>query len=479
MKSWTTDSRWKAEALHRNRRRDDARTNLVVIVLDTVRAKETVPFGKNLTPAVATLAQEGTEYRHAYADAPWSLPSHASLFTGTNPSTHRTNGRSPQLNPDLTTVAEAFSEAEYETVAVSNNTWVSDEFGFDRGFESFLHGWDTTEIPSVGLGALSVENHRSRGDTRADKTTRWIEEWIATRDDSRPFFLFANYIDAHLRYSPPRKYVEDELPAGYSYERALEIPQDPRRYDVGETPISDEEFDVLRALYRGEIAYLDANIEAIVTRLRACEEWDDTVLVITADHGENIGEHGFLGHQYNIFDTLLHVPLLITGGGFSGGRPTDRLVQLSDLAPTLLDEFGIQAPTAREQFQGLSFHPRSEDPARAYSCSEYIVPQPSIEELERRFGPLPAELSRYDRSLFAIRTHRHKLIRSSDGRRTMYNVENDPGETRDITGRKPTAEATLGRQLADRIRVDGPSTSSSAASISTESKERLRDLGYL
>jgi arylsulfatase A-like enzyme len=463
----------------KTRHRADVRANLFVIVLDTVRAMETVPLEEALTPTMATLAKEGMEFRRAYADAPWSLPSHASLFTGTNPSTHRTNGRNPRLDSELPTIAEVFSEAEYETVAVSNNTWVSDEFGFDRGFESFFHGWDTTEIPSIRRESWRGESQEHQHDTRGEKTTNWIKDWIANRDNSRPFFFFTNYIDAHLPYAPPREFVEDELPPGYSYERALDIPQDPRRYDVGETSISDEQFEVLRALYRGEIAYLDANIEAIVTQLRAHGEWENTVLVITSDHGENIGDHGFLGHQYNIYDTLLHVPLIITGGAFSRGESTDRLVQLSDLPPTILDEFGIQAPTARERFQGYSFHPHTKEPSREYCCSEYIAPQPSIDELEHRFGSLPTKLSHYDRSLFAIRTQQHKLIRSSDRSQAMYDIGDDPAETRDIIGRRPTVETTLSGELTNRSSVDGPTASSSSNSISTESKERLRELGYL
>ncbi|WP_227380828.1 sulfatase [Haladaptatus halobius] len=453
--------------------------NVIVLVLDTVRGKETVPARKTLTPTIARLADTGTEYQNAFADAPWSLPSHASLFTGTKPSTHQTTGRKPRLNPELTTVADVFAAAGYETVGISNNTWVSEEFRFDSGFESFLHAWNIAKAPETDQGTLSKESQGDQKDTRAEKTTTWITDWMATRDDSRPYFLFANYIDAHLEYAPPEKYVTDELPAEYSYEEALQIPQDPRRHDIGETSISKDEFDVLRALYRGEITYLDANIEKIVNELQTSGDWDDTIFVITADHGENIGEHGFLGHQYNIYDTLLHIPLVITGGAFSARTATNRLIQLSDLAPTLLDEVGIKAPSTRSQFQGYSFHPGSNAPIREQIISEYSAPQPSLDDLEQRFGSLAAQISHYGRSLCAIRTHEYKFIHASDGSQELYEISDDQTESRDLIGQGLVIEDELATELRSQTAQKPPERDPFSSSISTESKERLRDLGYL
>ncbi|MBX0296465.1 sulfatase [Haloarcula nitratireducens] len=487
---------------HPNGGRVESRPNVVVFVMDTTRALDTVPADADVSPTRAALADEGTEYGQAFSAAPWTLPSHGSLFTGTYPSKHRANGDRTRLDRELPTVAELFGDAGYETVGVSNNVWITEEFGFSRGFETFHArggSWQDRETlgdllrnPSGSDGpgfsfaealsnCLSSESESER-DEGAEKSIEWVREWLRTRNQTRPFFLFVNCIEPHLEYRPPEEYAERFLPEGWSYEEAMAIPQGPREYDVGEFDLSTEELAVLRRLYRAEIAYMDDQLGAVVDALEATGERDETVLAVTSDHGENIGEHGFLGHQYSLYDTVLHVPLVLSGGRFDDGAVTgERLVQTLDLAPTLLDAAGIEAPDAREAFQGRSFHPSADTDPRSKVFAEYAAPRPPIEKLEERFDEIPERIYDLQRSIKAVRTETHKYVRCSDGNEELYDVAADPSETTDISGeateRASDLEAALDSWLASFEQTERTETEEVSVEQSTE--QRLADLGYL
>ncbi len=228
-----------------------------------------------------------------------------------------------------------------------------------------------------------------------------------------------------------------------------------------------------------ELAYLDKRIGELKTALEDAGEWEDTIFVVTGDHGENIGDHGLMDHQYCLYDTLLHVPLVIHGGPFRNGGETDRLVQLTDLAPTLLDAANIDAPEARKGFQGVSFHPESDTEPREYAIAEYMAPQPSMDALEKRVGELPDHIYKYDRSLRAIRSEEYKLIRGSDGSRELYHVAEDPEELHDLVDDEPEIVNDLESELDDWLDSFDPATPQESVSMSQSTKNRLEDLGYL
>lgn len=485
-------------------------TNVVLIVMDTARVDAV--FGTKQTQPVASeinrIARAGSRCVRAFAPAPWTLPSHASLFTGTYPSKHGAHAGHKKLDSQLKTLAEVFQDSAYETVAVSNNTWISEEFGFAREFEPFHKTWqyvqsDTdlgkiartkegTEMfralaseltrgnPLINLAnAFYGKFLRKQEDDGARQTNEWIQNWLQSRDTSPPFFLFVNYLEPHLEYRPPKDFTEEFLPEDVSYDDAMDVPQDAWEYIAGKTDLSDRDFEVLRALYRAEIAYLDHRLRELVDLLKELGEWDDTIFVVTSDHGENIGDHGLMDHQYCLYDTLLHVPLIIHGGSFTGGGTVDDLVQLTDLVPTLLDAVGIDAPEFRAQAQGHSFHPDADTEPRERIIAEYVAPQPSMEALEKRVGNLPEHVRMYDRSLRAIRTDEWKLVRGSDGSTELYHVSSDPEESENVAEQNPDIVETLGEQLDAWLDSFGRAQSDGAVEISPETQSRLEELGYL
>ncbi|ELY41186.1 sulfatase, partial [Natronorubrum tibetense] len=323
--------------------------NVVLVVLDTARAKSS---GPKTSPTLNRLANEGTSFTNAFATAPWTLPSHASMFTGTYSSEHGTHGDHTYLDEELRTLAESFADSGYETIGVSNNTWITEEFGFDRGFDELRKGWQYIQS-DADMGAVvrgedlreKLDATRNRlfdgnpvvnaanilysellqpaGDDGSDRSTTWVANWLAERDADDPFFLFCNFIEPHVEYDPPQEYAERFLPEGASYEEAAAIRQDPRAFDCEDYELTDRDFALLRGLYRAELAYVDDQLGELRTALEESGEWEDTLFVVCGDHGEHIGEHGFFGHQYNLYDTLINVPLVCHGGPFTDGGERD------------------------------------------------------------------------------------------------------------------------------------------------------------
>ncbi|WP_440770853.1 sulfatase family protein [Natronorubrum sp. DTA28] len=479
--------------------------NVVLVVLDTARAKSS---GPKTSPTLNRLANEGTSFTNAFATAPWTLPSHASMFTGTYSSEHGTHGGHTYLDEGLRTLAESFADSGYETIGVSNNTWITEEFGFDRGFDELRKGWQYIQS-DADMGAVvrgedlreKLDATRNRlfdgnpvvnaanilysellqpaGDDGSDRSTTWVANWLAERDADDPFFLFCNFIEPHVEYDPPREYAERFLPEGASYEEAAAIRQDPRAFDCEDYELTDRDFALLRGLYRAELAYVDDQLGELRTALEESGEWEDTLFVVCGDHGEHIGEHGFFGHQYNLYDTLINVPLVFHGGPFTDGGERDDLVQLLDLPATLLETAGIDDPELLEQGSSRSLHPDSTAPPRDAVFAEYVAPQPSIERLEARFGDIPDRVREYDRRLRAVRTREYKYVRGDDGFERLHDVAADPNERDDIAAEEPEQVRTLQRRLEEQFEPLEDADTTGAVEMREGTKERLADLGYL
>lgn len=479
--------------------------NIVIVVADTTRVDD--GYDQQVAPTLADLGASGMRATRSFSTAPWTLPAHASLLTGTHPSEHGAHADHELLDDSLPTLPECFRDAGYETVCVSNNTWLSVESGFDRGFDSFHQMWQLVqsrtalgELVEVTEGSrvravarrMFADNPlanaanalyrllvRNRSDDGAKRTTEWITDWLCDRTDDDPFFLLVNYLEPHLEYRPPRRIAEEYLPDDVTYHEAMNVPQRPWDYLAGNVTLSDRDFRILRGLYRAEIAYLDEQLADLRAALVEAGEFEDTVFVVTADHGENVGDHGLMDHQYCLYDTLVHVPLVLHGGPFTDREDVTDLVSLTDLAPTLLDVADIDAPDARESFTGCSFHPAAEQPSREFVVSEYMAPQPSMEALEHHLEDVPDRVYRYDRSLRAIRTEEYKLVRGSDGARELYDLDADPGETTDVAAQRPGTVDTLGTKLDEWLAATERATASGSVTIDDERKAQLERLGYL
>lgn len=472
--------------------------------MDTARADDTQFIRDHRSSSTLDkLAKEGIEYQNAFSTSPWTLPSHVSLFTGTYTSKHGTHADSRKYDGTVDTIAELLSRNGYETVGFTNNAWVTDEFGLAAGFDEFYKVWQyyqtdfdfgevrlttrgATQIKRALKGAVSGELFKNvvnaiyggylyrRNDYGAKRTNELATRWIRNRADDRPYFLFINYLEPHLDYQPPEEFADQYLPEDITYQEALEVPQNPWEFLTGALSLSQHELSALRALYRGELAYLDEQLGNLVSVLTEEEKARETVFVVVSDHGENIGDHGLMDHQYSVHDTLIHVPLIVSGSEFTADSPNEKLIQTVDVVPTLFDTVGINIDT---DTQGLSFHPESDD-KRSTAIAEYLAPQPSISILSERTGVPENHLTEFERQIRTIRTSTHKLVRYNNDTCKLFITDSETEES-DVSSEYPTIANQLEIQLDTWLDSFEYHETGETVQLSETTRSRLEDFGYI
>jgi len=352
------------------------RPNVLLIILDTVRAKNLSLYGyhRDTSPSLTRLAESGVRFDRAFSTAPWTLPSHASLLTGDYPHQLSADWIKP-LDRKVPTLAERFSAEGYATGGfVANVGYLSWEFGINRGFahyEDYLfRPRDILESTSIGRqldysflvrDLLRTDQHLVRID--APSISRRFLSWVDKRGD-RPFFAFLNYYDAHGPYLPPspwdRRYGAPRPDNRSTLHRFLGRPFGPLPQ-----PVVDREMEQ----YDGALAYLDDQIGKLIDELDRRHLLDHTVVLLTADHGEEFGEHGLFDHGNSLYRPSVQVPLLVVYRGVAPqGRQVEQPVTLRDVAATLVDLAGLPAGVvpgtslARFWRESPSVEPRTQSP---------------------------------------------------------------------------------------------------------------------
>jgi arylsulfatase A-like enzyme len=486
------------------------RPHVLLVVVDTVRADMAglgAP-GRSAMPALQAFARDAAVYPDASTTAPWTPPAHASLFTGAWVWRHGCDAGRHRLGSELPTLAERLAAAGYATGAVSANAWLGPGSGFDRGFQRFVKAWQLVEgggdlagvrragrasgrtdlaeavrraraggLAATGANALHQLLWRRRGrlgGMRVARRTVALARELAA--GGRPVFLFANLLDAHLPYRAPRRYRRAAL--GTSAGRARRVNQDPWAFVGGTAPMSEDDLGLLRGLYAAELAHVDDCVRRLLEGVGAALDLEDTLVVVASDHGEHLGEHGLMDHQYSLSETLLRVPLAVRrpGGEPAGVHPGLR--QLVDVTPTILAAAGL--PVTEQPGFG---RPLERGP-RPWALAEYLGPQPSMAAHARRGDATP--FRRFDRALRALRlADGRKVVTGSDGSVALYDLARDPGELHDLAAERPS-EAL---ELADRLgRLSGGAESAppnppraAVAGDDTDAGVRraLQSLGYL
>jgi arylsulfatase A-like enzyme len=443
--------------------------NVLLVVLDTVAASHLGSYGydRNTSPRLDELASEGALFEQNYSAAPWTLPSHASIFTGLHPNTHRTGWERPRLSDgvanvgtlaynDYQTLAEELSLMGYDTCGVSEKAWLSAESGLSQGFESY---WDYSNplLHESFLGKRVFDRYRHKlgmalpepFDKGGSKVVNTALAWLdgdRARDESRPFFLFMNLNEAHDPYEPPEEFWSMFLPE----DLALEDTQPPvLRSDVllhrevlqGISEISAEQMELYQALYDAEIFYQDTLLGRLFDGLQELGVKDDTLIIITSDHGEEFGEiEGRVGHQLSLSDRLLHVPLIVRFPALvPAGRRVPSLSSTIDIFPTILQMIEEQRGYAQEKtidayaIEGVSQLASMQDggeAARDFVMAHYANPTTYLSSFQGwdSANPYNFVLASYLRSMDIIRTLDDKLYLYGDGDRAFINFEQDPTE---------------------------------------------------
>lgn len=419
--------------------------SLIFLVLDTCRADRwsCLAYPDTITPNIDILASEGVLYEECISPGAWTLPSHATLFTGLYPREHGAHCRHLRLGDERLTLAEILAEAGYRTAGFSNNVWVAKGTGLAQGFGEFHDIWRRGEGPQPPA---------PRPDEGAAETNERILRWFDERPDSlEPFFLFVNYLEPHLPYAPPAPYDRAFLPEGADPAMVADVRtwKYPRELGcnlrVPGMEVSEEEFAILRSQYDGEIAYLDARVGELMEALYLRGALDRSILVITSDHGEHLGYTGLMDHKLSVSDALVRVPLLVRfPPEVPAGVRIAGQVQTTALLPTLLDLCNVERPEF-ERAQRLPLRP-SPAAAPAWSFAEFQRPTIFLDVVAAAFPRV--DTRPFDRSLLAARSESHKYIRASDGSRQLYDLEADPRETVNLADREPA----LCREMEARLR---------------------------
>src|SRR5262245_46602572 len=316
------------------RRAEPTRPNVVVIVIDTLRADRLGVEGnsRGLTPFLDELAQRGTRFARAYAQSAWTNPSVASLLTSRYPSQHQVRNFDSKLAEDEVTFAQRLAQGGWVGGGFSAKVQLDGAKGYGRGFEHWERFPETLKLRGGPLGEAALA---------------WLDAtWRPT--SGRPLLLYLQYMEPHAPYQPPAAFRERFAP-GVTAEEAKRL--NDLLLALEWSRLSDADVATLAALYDAEVAAVDAELRRFVGELERRGVLDHALLIVTADHGEEFREHGQLVHGLTLFEPAIHVPLLVIGGGFPAGAVVRRPVALVDVAPAILEAAAL-APEPR--FEGRS-----------------------------------------------------------------------------------------------------------------------------
>jgi arylsulfatase A-like enzyme len=413
--------------------------NVILITIDCLRADHLgcLGYSRNTTPYLDSLAAEGILYSSAFSVGPITSVSFMSLLTSTYPLMY-TGYLS--VSRERTTLAEILSRNRYHTAAFHSNPFLSRRYSFDRGFDTFYDsikgkGWGKkvlafskkNRIASFVLKKAGTLYKRELPHEKADEINKKVISWI--QECSPPFFLWVHYMDVHAPYSPPKQYM-----AEFMEQREIQQLHEKLFYKRDELSVHD--LRKITELYDAEIRYVDQGIQRLLNAIGE-DTLANTLLVVTSDHGDEFGEHKGFMHEPKLYDELLHVPLIMKGPGLEKAVVTKE-VSLLDVAPTILAFLGIEPP---RNFQGesiLKSGKRSKDGV--------------ISEVSHgKYGSVEFDL---EKRKISYRTNQWKYIYSEEGFCELYNVENDPGETKNVIKSEIEKAEEFRSKIMEHIRME-------------------------
>ena len=389
---------------------------VVLITIDTLRP-DFIGAGSDAaapTPALDALAADSVVFDNARSAAPWTKPALATILTGLSPLVHRTTSRRVRLPNEVETLAETLADAGYVTAGMGLNTHLEPIFNFGQGFRDYA--FPARADWGVGIGARLLRLWRPHVYPELFPSTEAIADvacaWVEGHHDA-PFFLWMHVLDPHWPYAPPPEWVDAERPnprLGYFWGD----PDTVTAVQAGNTKLGEEDREWVRELYRAEIRYADDNVARLLDTLRRLELYDDALIVLASDHGEEFWEHGRFEHGHTMYDEVLRVPLAFKLPGAVARDRIDAAVSTESLTPTLLDAAGVEF-----------------DPARFSAPS--LVPWWSGTG-EARSEPLFATGTYYHGEKQAVVFDGKKLVVELDtGRVELYDLAADPEELRSLS----------------------------------------------
>ena len=439
--------------------------NILLVSIDSLRRDHVHCYGypHETSPAIDGLAREGVQFRTVVSPTSWTLPAHLTLLTSLPPEKHGVVDDNTRLREEALFLSEVLWQAGYTTAGFVSTPYLSAAYGFAQGWD---HYDDYTVANPSHLGAW----HGTTSPQLYSIVSQWLTRWDGNGRE-RPFFIFLHMWDVHYDYTPPPPYNTMFDPeyrgtvTGDNFESGTQVHKgmDPR------------DLRHVIALYDGEIRFTDLYLGQVIDRLRTLGVLDNTVVVVTADHGDEFFEHGRKGHKQALYDETILVPLVIRfPGKVPAGRVVEPQVRLMDVAPTIIalagvhrqPEFGAAGPTGLDAPQDLT-------PWIAGDAATTLPALPAFSDL---VGEAPVPIA-------SVRTDTRKFIketRDSDQKEELYDLVADPGEQVNLIGTPGVADTPLRQELTVwRTACRGSGLLSQKAELSEDLKERLRALGYM
>lgn len=475
--------------------------NIILLIFDALRPDFLSCYGGAAeTPTLDRLAEKGTLFEQAYSVSTGTPVSHAAMFSGQYPSETGVVGQT-DVPQNIPLIASWLRNYGYDTFGIRGPGRMGSEWDFDRGFNEYFESdadhpsYTSTEflehlLFSSKRQLLFKDFIRTATKGPDDLTSFKFDLLAKTIDDEleSPFFGMVNTTIAHSPYDPPRPFKENATPElsrppWYIFEHLLDIDEKLDRDDVRPKRVynaqttdgiarfladpeylTETELDILRAWYTASIEYLDTKLSSFLSKLNK-RVLDDTILILTADHGEYFGEHGLITHSHYLYDEVLHVPLIITGSGVPSNRRDD-LVSLVDLFDTICDLASIQAP---EETSGISVFSGER---RDAVYSEYGIGHTNRTGHRKYMSDRQLEAFGVGRK--CIRTNEYFYVYTSNGEETLYRRPNE----QEIDDPNEDILSDLRERLFETLGSDFESVSDDRK-ISDDLQENLRKLGYI
>lgn len=410
-------------------------TNLIVLSIDTLRADALGAYGaeNSPSPAIDLIAREGMLFENAFTTAPWTLPAHASLLTGLYPSRHGIVTDRQSLASEATTLASVLANRGYRTGAFVNTAYLSGRFGLARGFETY------EVVPSPSGGATSSN--------MLDRAAGWLD-----RSGAEPFFLFVNDYQVHSDY---RAGAEHSIESSKTYSGLADgTTRQLLSVRRGQVEYTESDWRQTRNLYKSGVRQMDAEFAEFRSHLERSGKWQNTLVIITSDHGEEFFEHGGVLHGRTHYDELMSVPLIFHGPSVPAGIRSARLASLIDVLPTAMARLDQTSP---KNIDGRDLFDQA-DHSLLFSEADHNNAQPNI--------------------MRSVRDHRYKLISNRLTQEVeLFDVDLDPEERVDISADEPATKAALVNALRTFDLQSVKGTPIGAPDEAT--RQELEALGYV
>jgi arylsulfatase A-like enzyme len=440
---------------------------VVIVVVDTLRADHMSTYGyaRPTTPALDRLAGESVVFERAFTVMSHTLPAHISLVTGVHPATHQVLSNGWTYEGRWPTLAERLAERGWATGGFVSGFPLVPKSGFDRGFEEYRD----VKVPGRERRGLKID-----GELTTARALRWMRA-----QGERPFFMLVHYFDTHQPYRSPQE-GSFELPidgalaarmkeagsAGLSVEDVSHVP----------LVLDRKELTLAEAVnaYDNLIRRVDAMIEEIRAELERAKLLDDTLFIVTSDHGEGLGQRSYFSHGLYLYEEQLRIPLIVRAPRWAAWKPgrIGAVVSLLDIVPTVLEICDVPAD---ETLHGVSLSglARDEEPGpRALVAQRRRFPKRTRERRGDRFtASTPLHALRGDSAL--------KYLRSGDGVEELYDLEADPWERHNLAAERPEDAARLRAAMEGLLARSSSTEEITEPELDPETEEALRALGYV